>query len=366
VSRARCTVLLAAGLVVAGCEERPPIVAQGRRVAVAPYFDAPVCAGSVASFDAVVERIEGESGLRGRDLTTFFWGPDAVKNCASDTAFSCASPENDEVHGYVASLSHEIAHVIGGRVGVTASVVEEGFAISHGDICVSSDGAQDRLHSIREYVDLANDEIHGSGGSTIAGHFAIHLSRIYGPQLWSDFKAETPPGVTADELASAFEAAYAVSLDDAEREWFSEAPEKVCPPAREPVTMWTGHPLTLTHDLDCGAVDTLGPFDRTIAVFPSFDDSDIVEAMYVQHRVAVPFVDEWHVELDGPAGARAIFYGFDCIDHGPLSIEQEREILAGDAVDLPMDACTQLIIIAAPPDQPARVELRITRTEGGA
>lgn len=341
-------------------------MAQGRRVAVAPYFDAPVCAGSVASFDAVVERIEGESGLRGPELTTFFWGPDAVENCESDTAFSCAFPEEGEVHGLLGSLSHELAHAIGGSVGVAAAVVEEGFAISHGDICVSGDGVQDQLHSMREYVDLANDEIHGSGGSTIAGHFAIHLSRIYGPQLWSDLKAETPPGVTAEELAAAFEAVYDVPLEDAERQWFSEAPEKVCPPPREPVTMWTGEPLTLTHDLDCDAVDTLGPFDRTIAVFPSFDDSDIVEAMYAQHRVTVPFVDEWHVELDGPTGARAIFYGLDCIDRGASSIEQERELLAGDAVDLPMDACTQLIILAAPPDEPAHVELRITRPEDGA
>lgn len=359
--------LASACMLVAACEEKPPIVIEGRRVAVAPYFDAPVCAGSVASFDSMVETIESETRLTAPRLTTFYWGGDAVTaNCGGNSgALSCASVGKPEIFGYRSLLRHELAHAAGGKNGPAVPVVEEGFAISNGDICVSLSNFEDRLHSIREYADVSTTDIHRSGGSVVAGHFAVYLARSHGAVAWREFKDRSPPGTNAEELGDAFESAYGVPLDEAERDWFTEAPRKVCPPVREPIIMWTGAPLTFTHDLDCDRADTLGPFDRTIAAFPSFDETDILEAMYAQHWITLPFVDTWRVELEGPEGAAALLFARDCVDlpRSTEPIPTEYELAVGETSRLVMHACTYLLVIAAPPDAPAKVEIRITRVE---
>lgn len=349
-------------LLVGGCEERPAVTIEGERVDVAPYFAAPVCAGSVARFDAFVAQIEDASGLSGPDHITFYWGPDAaLQNCPAP-AVGCATENTPQVFGYLNSLQHELAHAIGRGVGTAVPVVEEGFAIAHGGICASLNGGLDRIHSIREFLDVPRSRIHRSGGAGIAGHFALYLAQIYGPQRWSDFKAASPPGLGPADLATAFASAYPVSLDDAERQWFTEAPRLMCPQPVDPLTIWSGAPLRLAGDLDCDDVGTQGPFDRSVVNFPSFDDSDIVEVMFVEHRVVVPFVDMWHVEFDGPPEARAWLFARDCVDVASADASDafEREISAGVRADLLMNACTYMVVLAAPPDEPTRVELRIS------
>jgi len=364
-SKARViTTLLAVGALVVGCEDRPAVVIEGERVAVAPYFDAPVCAGSVAEFDGMVKSVEHDSGLEGPRLTTFFWGPGAVEHGCSGSAFACARSEKAEVFGLLSSFRHEVAHVVGHRAGRGAAVVEEGFAISHEtEKCASVDFSGPV--SLRDYLDVTSDEIHASGGAAIGGHFAIYLGRLHGLKRWSELKVLVPPGSSIAELDDAFEVVYGMSLDDAERLWQAEAPHIMCPGQPEPALVWTGEPIVLAHDLDCDDVSTFGPLDQTISYFPSLTDDDILEVMYSRDRLLVPFVDRWAIDFDGPADARAFLRTRSCTASASSNPEQDRELRAGESVVFDIDACEHLILMAAPPDSPARVELRIARAPEG-
>lgn len=358
----RCerTVWLARGLGSAGllalaaCQELPEVEIVGERVAIAPFHDAPVCVGSVAHLDAMVEELEAEVGLSSPELITYYWGAEGVSDaCAAGVA--CAKVDNREVFGRMTAVRHELAHVIGGEVGTADHFVEEGFAYLHTDACAS---VHDFSRAPSDFLDIPFDEFIELGVHGFAAHFMMYMAHEHDPAAVLEWKDGAPKGSSADVQREAFEAAFGESLDIAGERWQLAAPELLCPPyIRAAPPLPADRPVSFATTLDCDSATTEGPFDDVFHSPPHLrEDVGPFRLMFETWEVEVPLATSFEASFDGPAGSFAWLAGHPC-SSGVTAGENDYEIRPGQPQSIVLDSCRWHVYLMAEPDDLADVTL---------
>ena len=327
-----CLGALLAGTVVlpsSGCSELPPVRYESARVRVAPYFDDPVCAGTLARLEGWIDGVEVRTGLTLPEPVTFYWGPEARAAGCDGDAFGCALVESSEIYGLLWAAEHELAHVVGGQLGVATPAIEEGWTRAVTDICAGVSERKLQLETLAKPRPLPIDD------EARATHFVVFLIERFGIERVNRFKASAPRGSTEGEVAAAFESAFDVGFEQARTEWLSW-PSELChrwaPPAGH---IYTGGTLELGFSPACDDPDTLGPYAVAYAEHDNRGSTEIRPGMYQSVFVDVPFGLPVTLTLDGPAGSWMFASPTQCWDVLAPRIDLE----AGESSATRLQAC---------------------------
>jgi hypothetical protein len=294
-----------------GCEELPEVRYATERVELAPYFDAPVCAGTLADLERFVGELEQRTTLSRNDPIRFYWGAEGIiDECPFEAAAGCSLPESGEVFGKLHAAPHEFAHAIGGVLGQTTLLLEEGFAIAASGDCIG--GPTDLAP--REFVDgsLSQLEFGKRGGESVGASFTNYLMERFGREPFHELRANVPPDASLSRFERAVADIYGIPLSELESDWFRSAPSETCGPAwpfdeADPYAYMFA-PLTLSAHLQCDEQATKGPMDMTVVFDEVLSVDSPLPGMYADFTVVVPLPVEVELSLDGPPTAIAYMY----------------------------------------------------------
>lgn len=353
----------------AACQPLPDVQYEGQIVDVAPYFDAEVCAGTVAWLDRTVVEITDATGLPPPDRATFYWGWEGSRERCPEGAFACAFEESNRVFSMAAFARHELAHIVGFAVGRADELIEEGFAVAADNGCAGFDRS---MPSVSHLVGGPTDSVSLVDLTEAGGHFANYLVNRWGWPPYLALKATVPRGSTPAEFEDAFFDAYGVSLAEVTAQWQLEAPQIVCPDVpRFNDAVWAGEGLRLEASLDCSSNTTMGPIDETTFRVPSLS-LGIVPGMFEERWIDIPFGANVDIVVDGPPGTSVWLAPRWCVR--PSRDDSERtnednlfEVAAGDEViGHELGACRYRTWFVSDSYDPASIVLELRPHEDGA
>lgn len=329
----------------------PPVQYESARVRIAPYFDEPVCAGTLARLEGWIDRIEDRSGLALADPVTFYWGPEGVApGCDGADVLGCARVKSMEMYGLLLAAEHELAHLIGGQLGVATPLVEEGWASALTDICAH---LVDRDEITLDF--LAKPRPLTIADQAHAIHFTMFLVDRFGIEQVNEFKRRSPPQSTPSELATAFAAAFDVEFEQARTEWLTW-PGELCHRWEPPSThVYTGGALDLDFSPACDDEDTIGPYEVAFAEHEARFSMELRPGMYQSVYVDVPFGLEVELSLDGPTDSWMFASPTQCWD----VLAPRIELDAGERRVTRLEACRYQLAVGADDVSPFSAVLHI-------
>lgn len=353
-----------------GCESLPEVRYVTDRVELAPYFDAPVCRGTLDDLERFARQIEERTGLHRDDRIRFYWGVEGLSECVVEhpgATVGCAAPEAGIVFGTLGAAPHEFAHAIGGVLGQSTPLLEEGFALTADRSCFNV-GSFDLTPS--EAHELSPDKFGPSGGDAVGGSFASHLIRTFGRARFNELKSKVPEGASLARFEEAVLEVYGVALAELELRWSENSPSWSCSEDVYSVFDETDPyvymfvPLTLSATLACDHPGTKGPLDRTVVTGEFRNNEDpVLPGMYADFTVVVPFAAEVIVSLDGPASALAYISAIGCwgeaIRNGEIADGADHILSGGESRALTLQGCAFQMALATPDNEKQTLTLHI-------
>ncbi len=320
-----------------------------------------VCRGTLAEIDAQIVRVKDTLGLPLLSPLLIDYGLAAVEEyCSAITdnfaVGGCASGSLDSTHiaAKYSSVYHEIVHGVRRANGKRGpNFFEEGIAeVLSGfhpfpyDVEIRAD---DIKRGPKFLAMLPQMEIEAYDYA-IAGHFMSWLFATYGDATVVAFLNDDE---LATDVESVFSNHFGLSLQDAENDWRTSSEEiytwgNVCDPARD--LTWDGSAIEFKGRVDCDASNTIGPSIlgtiRTRSNCFTLEQAGSPRVEFTASGGAAEFRQQY---CSGPAG--------------PLSPEhyQEKQVMAGEALDLPFSQCTWEVAIATELERPIDFTLRLTR-----
>jgi hypothetical protein len=209
--------LAAAGLVMVACEQRPEIRYETAHLRIGTGFDEPLCQGDLDHLELVIATVEAElSTTLDSPVDVYLWSADEWPNhtswCPADYNSGCFV--NGNIYTGPVGLDHELVHAVVRTLGTPAPFWDEGAAVA-----LQSGRTLFAGYAPRDNLDLDTPEL----SYLTAGSFSRWLLETHGADLYRALLGA--PG----SARKAFERTYGMSFDDAQEQFFANAPYSYAP-----------------------------------------------------------------------------------------------------------------------------------------
>lgn len=172
-------------------------------------FDEPLCRGNLDHLETVVTTLESTLDTRvGQAITVYLYDSEDPKECTDGTLGGCF--EGGVVYSSRSSLEHELVHAVVATLGEPAPFWSEGTAAA--------------LESERTLFGAVAplDDLDAQDSSEInyrsVGHFSRWLLETHGVERYRELLR------ASGSAREAFDAVYDFSLEDAQAQFYAEAP----------------------------------------------------------------------------------------------------------------------------------------------
>jgi hypothetical protein len=338
--------LLGVPLALVGCTDAPAVAYETEHFEVAPDFEHPICAGTLAHFEAHLESVESAlaRSVPFGERIRFYWITEDLDSWCSSRAVGCYYPGTRVIIGNGASVSHEIVHAVLNAEAQTNYFLEEAIAELYSGVGAYHRDEFDTRPDPGELLWLSPSDYHfGELDYAVAGHFMSYVEAKFGTSSTRALASVVVTAAGPPELEQAFERFTGISFAQLEQD-YDEHARSYYRGLHEQDIAEILDPRWLDVSLRCIADDTFGPLPdaepgmyrslRLVLDEPSTVDVELLAPV----RVSAKFVD---VRRELGAGTVIDYF------HPKLSGKREHEIVYGGEVrSLDLRAGTHLIVIS--------------------
>lgn len=333
-------------LALAGCIDAPPVAYETEHFEIAPDFEYPICAGTLAHFEAHLDFVESAlaRSVPFEERIRFYWITQDLDSWCSSRASGCYYPGTRVIIGNGASVSHEIVHAVLNAEAQTNYFLEEAIAELY-----SGGGAYRRDEFVErpdpgELLWLSPSDYHfGELDYAVAGHFMAYIESRFGPSSTRALASVVVTAAGPPELEQAFERFTGVSFEELEQDYKTSASSYYRGLHEQDIAEILD-PRWLDVSLRCAAEHTFGPLpDGAPGMYRSLrlvlDEPSTVDVeLHAPEHVSVQFVD---LRRERGAGVVVDFF------HPKLSGRREHEVVTGgEQRSLQLRAGTHLVVIS--------------------
>ncbi|HVH97925.1 MAG TPA: hypothetical protein VM869_04420 [Enhygromyxa sp.] len=343
-TRAR-TALPFALLVLAGCREIPEVAYETEHFEIAPDFDHPICAGTLAHFEDHLDFVESAlaRSVPFGERIRFYWITEDLDSWCSDGSLGCYYPGTRVIVGTGESASHEIVHAVLNAEATTNYFLEEALAELFSGVGAYHRDELDQRPSPSELLWLSpTDYRFGELDYEVAAHFMAYVYREYGSGSTRGIAEVVVSGAGPPDLEQVFERFTGFDFDYVEADYEARA-SVFYPGLREDDVALVSDRRFHDVSLRCDEDTTFGPL------------ADASPGMYRTLRVVLEDPQVVEVELRAPADVRVTVVDVRrerssgrVVDffHPKLSGRREHPIVhGGERVSMSLRAGTHLLVI---------------------
>jgi hypothetical protein len=330
------------------CTEIPAVAYETEHFEIAPDFDHPICAGTLAHFEAHLGFVESElaRSIPFGERIRFYWITEDLDSWCSRRASGCYYPGTRVIVGDGGSVSHEIVHAVLNAEAQTNYFLEEAIAELYSGVgAYQYSGFEDRP-TPGELIWLSpSDYAFGELDYAVAGHFMAYIEAEFGSSSTRALASVVVSAAGPPELEQAFERFTGVSFEQLEQD-YAEHGRRFYRGLHEldiePITddRW------MDVSLRCDSAQTFGPLP----------DDAATPGMYRSLRLVLDEPRAVDVELIGPERITATFVDIRrersagrVVDffHPKLSGRREHEVVhGGEARTIDLRGGTHLVVIS--------------------
>jgi hypothetical protein len=328
------------------CNDAPAVAYETEHFEIAPDFEHPICAGTLAHFEAHLDFVESSlaRSVPFGERIRFYWITEDLDSWCSSRATGCYYPGTRVIIGNGGSVSHEIVHAVLNAEAQTNYFLEEAIAELYSGVGAYHHDQFDERPDPGELLWLSPSDYHfGELDYAVAGHFMSYIESQFGE---SSTRALANVVVTAAgprELEQAFERFTGVSFEELEQHYKASA-NSYYRGLHEHDIAEIVNPRWLDVSLRCDSEHTFGPLpDGQPGMYRSLrlvlDDPSTVDVeLIAPARVSAQFVD---IRRERNAGVVVNFF------HPELSGAREHEIVhGGEQRSLQLRDGTHLVVIS--------------------
>lgn len=341
-----CSLSTSVGL--GGCKDIPEVAYETEHFEIAPDFDHPICAGTLAHFEQHLSFVEYSLARKVPfgERIRFYWITEDLDSWCSRRALGCYYPGTRVIIGTGESVSHEIVHAVLNAEAQTNYFLEEALAERYSGVGAYARDEHDTRPDPSELLWLSpTDYRFGVLDYAVAGHFMSYVETEFGSGSTRAMADVVVSGAGPPELEAGFERFTGISFAQLEKNYEAFAN-----------SYYKG-----LHDLDIAEIDsaqwldvslrcdedgTFGPLpDASQGMYRSLrlvlEDPQAVDVeLLAPERVSVQFID---VRRERGAGVVVDFF------HPKLSGTRVHEIVhGGESATLQLRKGTHLVLISQP------------------
>lgn len=347
------------GLLIASCTDVPEVAYETEHFEVAPDFDHPICAGTLAYFETHLKFVESalaRSVPLGQRIR-FYWITEDLDSWCSKRAQGCYYPGTRVIAGGGESVSHEIVHAVLNAEAQTNYFLEEGIAELYSGVGGYRRDQFDTRPDPGELLWLSpSDYRFGALDYAVAGHFLAYIEDKYGSATTRALASVVVTAAGPPELEQAFSRFTGDSFATIEADYkthgrsYYRGLHELDVPAIED-TRWVDVSLRCDDELTFGPLPDNSPgMYRSVRLV--LRESSVVEAALV----APPEFVATFVDVRGELSAGVVVDFF----HPKLGGTREHPVLhGGETASLELRAGTHLIVISEPGYRYADAFLRL-------
>lgn len=286
------------------CAPLPDVQYETDRLQIAPEFDTPICEGTLWMLDEHLEQVEAGLGRFGQqDPYRLYWMRNGIEDICGPGRGGCFFPATRMMFARGYSITHEMTHAALDSEG-ESFFLEEGMAELLSGVGGYYDPRSDD-GSVVDRLRLSRSSYRAGGiDYAAAAHFMHWIYDHRGRAGVQRMALEVEEGASPKRLEAALEEVMQMSSETIEQRYRRESDrayeglmfDQI---ARVPVEAHDyddtiegpeRYTFTVTADLDCGSIDTMGPLP------------DEREGMYRIVRVHVPENAWVGLQVDGDPG----------------------------------------------------------------
>jgi hypothetical protein len=350
---------------VLGCREIPEVAYETKHFEIAPDFDYPICAGTLAHFEnhlSFVETALARTVPFGERIR-FYWITEGLDKWCSERSQGCYYPGTRVIVGNGASASHEIVHAVLNAEARTNFFLEEALAELMSGVGAYHRPALDERPSPGELLWLSpTDYRFGTLDYAVANHFMAYVYRNYGSGAVRGITRTVVTGAGPADLEQVFARYAGVDFETMEADYKDRA-LSFYPGLHDEHLTAVSDRRWLDVSLRCDQDHTYGPLP------------DASPGMYRTLRLNLDIPQFVDFELRGPADARLIVVDVarersagNVVDfyHPRLSGRREHPVLhGGETASLPLRAGIHLLVVERSGYEYADLSLRAIPREFG-
>lgn len=343
--RARTALPFAMLALALGCKEVPEVAYETEHFEIAPDFDHPICAGTLAHFEAHLDFVESAlaRSVPFGERIRFYWITEDLDSWCSARAVGCYYPGTRVIVGTGDSATHEIVHAVLNAEAQTNYFLEEALAEVFSGVGAYHPAALDDRPSPSELLWLSpTDYRFGALDYAVASHFMAYVYRKYGSGSTRGIADVVVSGAGPPELEKVFERYTGFDFEFIEADYEARS-NSFYPGLREDDVALVSDRSFIDVSLRCDEDTTFGPLPdaspgmyRTLRI--ELEDPQVVEfELRAPEDVRVTVVD---VRRERTAGRVLDFW------HPSLSGRREHPIVyGGQQASFTLRAGTHLLVI---------------------
>jgi len=361
VIRARGASLVGAGALLCACPTAPEVAYETEHFEIAPDFDYPVCAGTLAHFESHLDFVESSlaRSVPFGQRIRFYWITQDLDSWCSERALGCYYPGTSVIIGTGESITHEIVHAVLNAEAQTNFFLEEGLAELYSGIGAyhrDVDGSRPDPHDLLWIS--PTDYRFGELDYAVAAHFMTYVQRRFGSGPTRGIANVVVTAAGPPDLERTFERFTSVGFEELEREWSDYAPSYYRG-LRDRAVPELLDARYRDVSLRCDRDDTYGPLpDTSPGMYRSLRlELDEPETIDVDLRAPAD-VELQIVDIRRELGARFVVN----FHHPKLSGKREHPIVhGGETGSFQLRAGTHLLVISRAGYDYADAFLSVTR-----
>ncbi|MFO7564344.1 MAG: hypothetical protein R6X02_16980 [Enhygromyxa sp.] len=339
---------LALGLAQGGCKEIPEVAYETEHFEIAPDFDHPICAGTLAHFEDHLHFVETALArpVPFGERIRFYWITEDLDSWCSSRALGCYYPGTRVIIGTGESASHEIVHAVLNASARTNFFLEEALAERFSGSGAYHRPALDQRPPPGDLLWLSpTDYLFGELDYAVASHFMAYIHEEFGTGSTRGIAGVVVSGAGPPELEAVFERYTGFDFDFLEADYHARARTHY-PGLRDNDVQLVHDRRFLDVSLRCDEDTTFGPLPdaspgmyRTLRI--ELDETQVVDFdLRAPADLRVTIVD---VRRERGAGRVVDFF------HPKLSGRREHPILqGGERASFDLRAGTHLLVIERP------------------
>jgi len=340
---------------ITGCQALPELRFETERLRIGTSFDAPICEGTLDSFDDHVDGVERALGQPRLDSPIIVYWLDDVSDYCGEASGGCFYPGTRVLFAREQSITHEIVHAVLDSTA-TSYFVEEGIAEMYSGADVYYRPSPSRTHPA-EALHMTRSQ-YRAGGLDYAA--AAHFMRfVY------DRKGEVAMKRLAENIADAdstraieaeLERLFEDDIADIENHYFDNASWYYPGFASRTVEVVEAGDLLdgYTVELDCDDDTTRGPLRPDVG------------GVYQVRRLDITRRGKAEITVDGDAGGRVFIFDpaaeFGTVTNWSMpepEIDPNAiEVRVGETLRAELHPGVHLVVFTADDDR-TEIELRL-------
>lgn len=284
----------ALALALASCKDIPEVAYETEHFEIAPDFDHPICAGTLAHFEDHLRFVESALArpVPFGERIRFYWITKDLGSWCNSRAAGCYYPGTRVIIGTGESASHEIVHAVLNAHAHTNYFLEEALAERFSGVGAYRRAALDQRPPPGDLLWLSpTDYLFGELDYAVASHFMAYVHTEFGTGSTRGIAGVVVSGAGPPELEAVFERFTGYDFDTIEADYDARA-RAFYPGLRDNDVEAIVERRFLDVSLRCDEDTTLGPLP---------DDSP---GMYRTSRLELDDAQAVDFDLRAPADVR--------------------------------------------------------------